>query len=107
MLKILKNTREEVHFLVTFLDKYLVGFFIFAEISEMLKKNHLSSRPSTEEIRLLYSSLQNYRPDTFLPETLSTATPEINGCFLQYLNLAPLMFDLCLCLKMYKCSCKI
>ena len=57
VLKILKNTREEVNFLVTFLDKYLVGFLIFVEISEMLKKNHLSSRPSTEEIRLLYSSL--------------------------------------------------
>ena len=43
-----------------FLDQYLVGFQIFAEISEILKKNilkdfHLSSRPLNEKIRLFLS----------------------------------------------------
>ena len=34
-----------------------------------------------------------YKPDAFLPETLSTVTPVVSGCFLYNSNHAPLMFE--------------
>ena len=56
-----KNTSGRlllVRSILTFpcVDQYLIGFLIFADISEVLKKNlHLSSCSLTEEIRLFQS----------------------------------------------------